>query len=1291
MADNTIDRLEIQVQTQAQKANTDLDRLIGKLEKMSSSLSHLNTGGLKNLANGFDTLSRSVQNMSAVKTGDFTRLAKNIEKLGNINQAGINNTASALRQISSALTAASGMSGSAQQLAELANGISRLGYKSVGNAIANLPKLAQSLRQFMQVLSDAPNVSQNLIQMTQAMANLAAQGSKYNSTIKSISSATNTLTRSHNTAYKSNVKFLASLSKLTVGYYILRRAIRSVFEPISKAMNLGETINLFQTSFKKIGMEAAEENGLEWGSSAAEAFALTFVDKAQKFNDKISKALSLDPNIIMNYQAVFAQMANAFGLATESVMNLSQSFTMLGLDIASLFNVDIEEAMVKLRAGLAGETEPLRALGVDITETTLKMIALKYGIKDSIDSMSQAAKTQLRWLAIMEQTEVAFGDMAKTIDSPANQVRILKQQIDNLIRSLGTFFLPTLQKIITYINAVVIVIRRLINTVAEATGYEVPDYKNSDIYKDIAGDIDGIGDSADDATKSVKELKKSLQSFDRLNILSESKTKGINLNIGGYSELDDAISQKTNSYMEKFNRELANMGNKAEEIANKIEPKIRGFIEFMQGLGPLFKGAVVAFTTYKIIDWFINLATNIGSINPTAGVAALFIGAIVAIYDAVKKYNEKLIEEDLDKRFGSIHASLQEIHDIAEKITENDYTAKINVYISEKQKLSDLQNAIETDLATLQKLNWKVSVGLKLTPEEVESYKSTIEKFISDSEAYIEQQHYVTKLAIDAVIRDENFKQEVSQLVDQYFASTSNEMTRLGQQLRSELDKGLADGVLDAKEQEVIANLTKEMSEIVAKVSDAEFKAKLQVKSELGDLDAKSYQQLFDDIKNITTEQAKKIEEASETTLVGINFAYQAKIDEAKTEEEKKRIQAEWENATNEVIKNLNQTKQEITFEGITFVTDKLIEKYSTELTEKVGPVLQKSVKDTYEGAMQLGFQEVDTEAPYSKPIDLLCRNMAQYWEKEIIDTIPEATRKGAAIMYKSLEPTQEQYKKIFDDALAAGEKVPSGISQGLTDIAKIKAINGDMDAINFLLGQKLSTDPEFLKALATSKDAGKKLDTYLIAGLKSKIPDLKLSGSELVGNIDGAIKKAAKNSADNNITGYVGGMIVAAKNAFEKDTTTKKAVEGWLEGISNTVKTFKLPTMEVNIGMNTSALEAFYRGTQAAGITVQAKASGGYVNTGEMFVARENGIPEMVGRIGNRTAVANNDQITQSIAVAVENSMMNVLAPFFAKLTGNNNSGDISINIDGKEVFRAVRNQSKQYYNMTGKSPFPA
>jgi methyl-accepting chemotaxis protein len=239
MADGTVDRLEIEVQTQAQKANAELEKLVGKLDRVSGSLSKINASGLKGLANGIQSLSVSMQNMSNIKTVDFSRLTKNIEKLGSIDQSKINATASAIRTISSSLTASTGLTSGATQITDLANSISKLGYKSASNAITNIPLMAEAIKGLMQTLSTSPDVSKNLIDMTNAIGNLANQGSKVRSATNSINGSLKKYSSSTKQASVNTKSFAFSLAGLYAKLWLVRRAVTEVWGSIEKSMNFG--------------------------------------------------------------------------------------------------------------------------------------------------------------------------------------------------------------------------------------------------------------------------------------------------------------------------------------------------------------------------------------------------------------------------------------------------------------------------------------------------------------------------------------------------------------------------------------------------------------------------------------------------------------------------------------------------------------------------------------------------------------------------------------------------------------------------------------------------------------------------------------------------------------------------------------------------------------------------------------------------------------------------------------------------------------------------------------------
>lgn len=591
-----IGRLELQIEAQATKANQQLDKLIGKLNNVSSSLSKVNDSGLTGLANGVQRLATSMQTMNNVKTADFTRLTKNIEKLGGLNTTNLNSTASAINMVGKAFNNLTGISDNAVQIGEVSKNISKLGNKSVARAIENIPKLTSSLNDMISQLSRAPRVSENIIRMTNAMSNLASQGSKVGSASRSINRGLGNYIGTSNSATKSTKGLASSLGLLYAKFWVVARGLKALWGSIEISMNYLETLNYFEVTVNKIGNEAASQ-WQEQGYNSAEAYYNSFRQRMTDLTAKMTgfqinpdgttteldiKSLGLDPNEILNYQATYAQMANSMGLLEDTALNVSSAFTMLGADWASLKNLDMADSMKKFSSALAGEIEPVRSLGIDIQQTTLQAYALKYGITDNVSAMSQAAKVQLRLLAILDQSKVAMGDMANTLQSPANQLRILKQNFASLARIIGNMILPIVAKVLPYVNGLVIALRRLFTWLSGLMGIDISGLSSSigDSslgVSDMADSTDDVADGLEDATKQAEKLKNVTTGIDELNVVSQEDTSSSSgsgsgtSTDSGYGVLDDAITDALADYQALWDEAFSNMENKANGIADSIE------------------------------------------------------------------------------------------------------------------------------------------------------------------------------------------------------------------------------------------------------------------------------------------------------------------------------------------------------------------------------------------------------------------------------------------------------------------------------------------------------------------------------------------------------------------------------------------------------------------------------------------------------------------------------------------------------------------------------------------------
>ena len=601
-----IDRLEVAVESSASKANAELNKLINRLEKVAGSLSKINGSGLTGFANGIEKLGKSLQMVNAIKTSDFTRLANNIKKISNIDQSGLNRTASALNVIGRSLNSAGAAAKSSETIASMAKNLGKLGGSSVQKAIQNLPTLATELKKLMTTLAQSPNVSKNVIQMTNALANLSnslkgvstsnISGSAAKSTgvIQRLSNAFSGLNGQVGKSNKSMRTFSQIAGSVYANWFMVLRGIQKLGNAIESAMDYVETYNYFSVTMDKIGTEFGGDFE-EFGYDSAEAYANSFSGRLNELTRKMTGyrvgehgelfatdniGLALDPEAIMNYQSSIAAITNSVGLIGENSINASKALTMLSVDLSSLKNVDLSTAMNNLQSGLIGQSRALYKYGIDITNNTLQTYAYELGINKAVSAMTQAEKMQLRLVAILDQSRVAWGDQANTINSVANQYRILKQQTSNLARIIGNLFLPIVHKVLPVINGVVIAIQRLFTALGfkiwggdwlkdtmDGIGGEYAD----DSLEDLGNSADDVADSMDNAASAAQKLRTMTLGIDELNINSPDDASGSGSGDSrGEIDLSGVIADDVADYEAIWDEALANSKNKAQEYADAI-------------------------------------------------------------------------------------------------------------------------------------------------------------------------------------------------------------------------------------------------------------------------------------------------------------------------------------------------------------------------------------------------------------------------------------------------------------------------------------------------------------------------------------------------------------------------------------------------------------------------------------------------------------------------------------------------------------------------------------------------
>lgn len=587
-----LDSLAVKITGTATKAINSVDKLINQLTRLSTSLATVNGSSLSGLANGVSQLGSAMQNMNA-GTADFTRLAENIAKIGSVDSVAITNTATSLQAVTKAVASISAIPQDATQVTEFAKSLGKLGSKSIENAIVNIPKLGNALNGLMTTLSRAPTVSQNVIQMTNALANLASQGSKVGTSSNSLQKPLYGVSTSARTATKSSWNLASAIGKFYATCFKVIRGSKKLIEAIKPTTDYIEAFNYQAVAFGKIGSEW-DKDYEKYGYDNATAYAESFQSRVNDTLGKLSglkvnvqgglleesgaKNLGLNIQEVTQYASQLASVTNSLGQTGEATTAITKSMTMLAGDISSLFNVDYSTVAQNLQSGLIGQSRALYKYGIDITNATLATYAYNLGISKSVSEMTQMEKQQLRVLAILDQSKVSWGDLANTINSPSNMLRQFSNNMKEVGMVAGQLFIPILSKVMPVVNGVTIVIKRLLVNLASLMGVKI-DFESfgQSGYKDTSDGLEDISDGYKDVADSAKKATLSLMGFDEINKLQDdtSSSKGSSGGGGSTIDLTDDIAKAAAEYEAAWNKAFANMENSAVAWADRIEKAIK--------------------------------------------------------------------------------------------------------------------------------------------------------------------------------------------------------------------------------------------------------------------------------------------------------------------------------------------------------------------------------------------------------------------------------------------------------------------------------------------------------------------------------------------------------------------------------------------------------------------------------------------------------------------------------------------------------------------------------------------
>ncbi len=632
MADNVeMQGIEFQIVNDSAAASAGVEVLAKKLTELKTSISG-STTALSKVAAGISQIKNAVNNMN---TGDFAnkinRISNSLSNLkgqtdslkisasiGNqlaaINQAITNlpdtpgeklrNLASGLQPLSE--LGRSNMTSFINQLKKLPEVIQELEKADIGKFTQQMKDLASAMKPFADEMN---KVSSGFSAFPSRIQRLITSTEQYNGTVKRATTSTN--------AWNSALKAISFAA-------IYRAAAKLLGIAIAKSSQYTEDLNLFTVSMGK------------------------YAEEAYNYAQKVSDVMGIDPAEWMRNQGVFNTIITGFGVAGDKAAFMSKNLTQLGYDLASFYNIDFESAMQKVQSGISGELEPLRRLGYDLSVARLEQERLNLGIDKSVSSMTQAEKSQLRYYAMMTQVTQVQGDMARTLENPANMLRVLRAELEQAARAVGNIFIPILTKVLPIAIAVASALQEIIAAIAALFGVTVKSPKWGDAIGSASAGSGAIADNMDSAAGSAKELKRYLAGFDELNVLPDQNQGGsgsgagvgggdLGLDLPGYDFLKNAVTTQIDEWKKKLEPLVSFVKDNLKEILGLIATI--GIALLAWKLSNNFLNGIMALKTLGKNGLSIPLTISAGVILTATGFTIEFSGIKDAIEKKLNSFN----------------------------------------------------------------------------------------------------------------------------------------------------------------------------------------------------------------------------------------------------------------------------------------------------------------------------------------------------------------------------------------------------------------------------------------------------------------------------------------------------------------------------------------------------------------------------------------------------------------------------------------------------------------------------
>lgn len=1221
----TIDNLEIQIETKATKAKSGLDSLADSLEKLK------------------------------VAVGDTSGLAMNLKGIANAL-----NTFSAVGKIRMTIPV--------NQLKKLESVIPTLGSAKATKMADNLRKIADSIATF----SATSNVGNQMKEAARGMDALAKSSQKYKAAIKN-----------SDNAHKSTLRYM---SEFVNQYRRLYRVIDEVVDVFADLFNESneyvEALNLF-----KVSMGDASDAALEYA-------------------DTVSAAMGIDPAEWISNQGTFQRMATGFGIASDEAEIMSRNLTQLAYDMSSFFNTDVKTATEKLQSGMSGQIKGLKAWGYNLSVAALQQTALSIGIEESVSNMTEAQKAQLRYITLIQRSNGVMGDMAKTINTPANAMRVLDAQITQLKRSLGNIVSIIATSVIPYIQAFVEIMADAADALAEAWGFEIEDLPTNNL--EMASEvIDGIGDDIDDTSDAVAGLKKQLAGFDELNILKSDNEddkneaqNSLNIKLPEYdflANLDTKTRERIDEIKEKIKellplletlatafalafatKTISDMGialgkfftttSAGETIAlsamlafDKFKATLKAtknplkalgsagkevwnnFKGMMSSLSPLAKTLVLIVALgveFKVVKDNIKEAVTgtkswgeaLLAIIPTCGlvgaamyamlgpwglVATIVVGATAAVVGFAQAENEmrkQLVNDQFYDGYG------KKVSDLAKEFDNllSSTTRAYDVILEKQSELSVVEDNISDTKTEIQLLISEVANGATTIEEAIPRMTEAFESLYNDSKTYLVGTASLLYAALTGSTLEgiETYMQTISSVLGDAMNEMDESKERL-EQAKKDLDAGIIGEdtywQILIEENAKVSSLTSAKSNLEDNVSNT--------LSGLSKLFSKGIDWESDNLFSDLSEIANSAEGAKATITEAYSDIYKA-------------------------IKDYRDLAERLGKTEAVGIFDNMLAEY------KAFEQADLSKVDNMLNGVLYGLQENLANKMYGKYDTTLKDYEKLPWIKKLLYGFNAGNYANERLndFKDTVSPILDELKKVFGDEAIFVDDVINKISGVIDSGADWTVYHQSAEGLGikeaFEAAGKDSVDgliSGFTSEQQAAYDEARNLGLSVLEAYDEAL-DINSPSVEMEKRGEYTLQGLVNGLSNTSLLEVAIDTIVEQFDILDSIKELWKQVTTWWQNISLPDVALKMPHFEWTTtpaeGWISKTLSALGLPTSLPKLNVSWYASGGFPSMGEMFIARERG-PELVGRIGNKNAVANNEQIISGIASAVYSAMM--------------------------------------------------